>query len=72
MSGQQCCLPLDSHILIKAIYARPPLWNKNHVSHKDSEVIEGLWNEVSVEVNSPSKSDIVTIIRFCFQFYYVS
>ncbi|XP_075228519.1 uncharacterized protein LOC142328602 [Lycorma delicatula] len=55
MSGQQCCSPLDSQILIKSIYARPPLWNKNHVSHKDTEVIEGLWNEVSIEVSSPKE-----------------
>lgn len=55
MSNQHCCHPLDSQILIKSIYSRPPLWNKNHFSHKDPDVLEALWNEVAAELRSPSK-----------------
>ncbi|RZF47593.1 hypothetical protein LSTR_LSTR012215 [Laodelphax striatellus] len=55
MSGKSCSSPLDSQLLIAAIFAKPPLWDRNNLLHRNNEFVESLWNEVSSELDSPKE-----------------
>ncbi|XP_022185472.1 uncharacterized protein LOC111044593 [Nilaparvata lugens] len=55
MNGKSCSTPLDSQLLIAAVFARPPLWDRNNLLHKNNEFVESLWKEVSTELESPKE-----------------
>lgn len=48
-------LPLNASLLIAEVHARRPIWDKKHELHNQRDLIEALWNEISVIVGVPGE-----------------
>ncbi|GLV38640.1 hinge3 [Carabus blaptoides fortunei] len=45
--------PLNASLLISEVHGRRPIWDKKHELHNQRDLIEALWNEISVTVGVP-------------------
>lgn len=53
---------MDVDILISEIFVRPPLWDQKDKNHHNRFILDKLWKELAVKLNTTRKYKYVFIL----------